>query len=100
LEVQNEISEAYNKRFIGQTVRVLVEGPSKKAHLDEKMGTGSSESACGGQDVPVPIFSQLIGRTATDYIVVFTGPESLTGQFADVKITKTSALTLFGTLLK
>ena len=35
LEVQNEISEKYNKRFVGQTLRVLVEGPSKKAHLDK-----------------------------------------------------------------
>ena len=84
MEVQNEISEAHNNRFVGQTVRVLVEGPSKKAHLDSTDGNAHP---------------QLIGRTATDYIVVFTGPITLTGQFADVKITKTSALTLFGTLL-
>ena len=83
LEVQNEISVEYNKRFIGQTVRVLVEGLSKKAHLDSN-----------GPDA----HPQLIGRTATDYIVVFTGPESLAGNFADVKIARTSALTLFGTL--
>jgi tRNA-2-methylthio-N6-dimethylallyladenosine synthase len=83
LEVQNAISEKYNKRFIGQTVRVLVEGPSKKSHLDN---TNNSEQP------------QMIGRTATDYIVVFTGPVALAGQFADVKITKTSALTLFGIL--
>jgi tRNA-2-methylthio-N6-dimethylallyladenosine synthase len=83
LEVQNEISEAYNKRFIGQTVQVLVEGPSKKAHLD----------SANSNKQP-----QLIARTATDYIVVFNGPETLAGQFADVKITKTAALTLFGTL--
>jgi tRNA-2-methylthio-N6-dimethylallyladenosine synthase len=83
LEVQNEISEAYNKRFIGQTVRVLVEGPSKKSHLDSNNPDAHP---------------QLIGRTATDYIVVFTGPASLAGNFANVKITKTSALTLFGTI--
>lgn len=87
LEVQNEICEKYNKRFIGQTVRVLVEGPSKKAHLDD-----------GGQKAEDGVQRQLIGRTATDYIVVFAGDVSLTGQFADVKITKTSALTLFGIL--
>jgi tRNA-2-methylthio-N6-dimethylallyladenosine synthase len=87
LEVQNEISEAYNKRFVGQTVRVLVEGPSKKAHLDNS-----------GQKTEDGVQRQLIGRTATDYIVVFAGDVSLTGQFADVKITKTSALTLFGTM--
>jgi tRNA-2-methylthio-N6-dimethylallyladenosine synthase len=81
LEVQNEISEEYNKRFVGQTVRVLVEGASKKAHLNKVDGSAQP---------------QLIGRTATDYIVVFKGPSTLAGQFADVKITKTSALTLFG----
>ena len=38
------------------------------------------------------------GRTAGDYIVVFNGPESLAGRFADVQVTKTAALTLFATL--
>ena len=85
LDIQNEISLYENKRFINQTVEVLVEGASKKSHLNDT-GIG---------DLP-----QLIGRTATDYIVVFNGPESLAGDFANVKITKTSALTLFGTLRK
>jgi tRNA-2-methylthio-N6-dimethylallyladenosine synthase len=65
-------------------VKILVEGLSKKPHLN------TTESG----DNP-----QLIGRTETDYIVVFNGPESLAGQFAQVKITKTSPLTLFGELL-
>jgi len=39
---------------------------------------------------------QLIGRTAADWIVVFNGPESLAGQFADIKIIRTTPLTLFG----
>ena len=38
----------------------------------------------------------MAGRTATDYIVVFNAPVSLAGEFAKVKITKTSPLTLFG----
>ena len=41
---------------------------------------------------------QLIGRTAHDYIVVFNGPQTLTGQFVNVKITKTAPLTLFAEL--
>jgi tRNA-2-methylthio-N6-dimethylallyladenosine synthase len=81
LSVQNEISEELSGQFLNKTVKVLVEGPSKKAHLND----------LGVKDKP-----QLIGRTATDYIVVFNGPETLAGQFAKVKITKTSALTLFG----
>ena len=71
------------KRFMNKIVKVLVEGPSKKTHLN------STENA----DNP-----QLIGRTATDYIVVFNGPLSLAGSFAEIKITKTSPLTLFGVL--
>jgi tRNA-2-methylthio-N6-dimethylallyladenosine synthase len=84
LDVQNKISAELNKRFLNQTVKILVEGPSKKAHLKK----GDSENR-----------PQLVGRTATDNIVVFNGPESLAGEFAKVKITKTSPLTLFGELI-
>ena len=83
LEVINEIAEEDNKKFLGRTLEVLVEGPSKKPHLNK----------AENQDNP-----QLIGRTAHDYIVVFNGPESLTGTFVNVKVTKTAALTLFGEL--
>lgn len=83
LEVISEIAEEDNKRFLGQTLEVLVEGPSKKPHLNK----------AENQNNP-----QLIGRTAGDYIVVFNGPESLTGQFAQVKVTKTAPLTLFAEL--
>jgi tRNA-2-methylthio-N6-dimethylallyladenosine synthase len=84
LDVQNKISAELNKRFLNQTVKILVEGPSKKAHLKK----GDSENR-----------PQLVGRTATDNIVVFNGPVSLAGKFAKVKITKTSPLTLFGELI-
>jgi tRNA-2-methylthio-N6-dimethylallyladenosine synthase len=83
LDVISEIAEQDNKRFLGRTLEVLVEGPSKKPHLNR------AENA----DNP-----QLIGRTAHDYIVVFNGPESLTGQFVNVTITKTAPLTLFAEL--
>jgi tRNA-2-methylthio-N6-dimethylallyladenosine synthase len=83
LAVQEQISETFNKGFIGKTVKVLVEGASKKAHLDDS----SKEE-----------YPQLIGRTSGDYIVVFNGPAELAGQFVDVNIIRTSALTLFGQL--
>jgi len=83
LDIQNEISEELSRQSLNKTVKVLVEGPSKKPHLN----------STGSENKP-----QLVGRTATDYIVVFNGPWSLAGQFAKVKITKTSALTLFGEL--
>lgn len=81
LAVQEKISAELNKSFIGKTVKVLVEGASKKAHLDK----ADKENV-----------SQLIGRTAGDFIVVFDSSENLAGQFVDVNITRTSALTLFG----
>ena len=83
LAVQEKISDELSKQFIGKTVKVLVEGLSKKPHLNsfEKKG-----------------YPQLVGRTATDWIVVFNGPVDLAGEFAKVKITRTSPLTLFGEL--
>ncbi len=83
LAVQEGISDKLSRQFLGRQVRVLVEGLSKKPHLN------SAEN----QDNP-----QLVARTAADYIVVFNGPQSLSGQFAKVKITETSPLTLFGQL--
>ena len=83
LEVISEVAEEDNQRFLGKTIEVLVEGPSKKPHLNRAENDNNP---------------QLIGRTAGDYIVVFNGPESLTGQFVNVNITKTAALTLFAEL--
>jgi len=80
LKTVEEIAEQDNRRFEGRTVEVLVEGPSKKPHLNRADGESNP---------------QLIGRTAHDYIVVFNGPETLTGQFVKVRIVKTAALTLF-----
>ena len=83
LAVQEKISDELSADFLGKQVKVLVEGLSKKPHLDSEQSDGNP---------------QLIGRTATDYIIVFNAPPSLAGQFAKVKITKTSPLTLFGRL--
>jgi tRNA-2-methylthio-N6-dimethylallyladenosine synthase len=84
LAVQEKISEKLSAEFLAKEVKVLVEGLSKKPHLDSVQSDGNP---------------QLIGRTATDHIVVFNGQPSLTGRFANVKITKTSPLTLFGRLM-
>jgi tRNA-2-methylthio-N6-dimethylallyladenosine synthase len=83
LGVQEKTSTELAQGFLGKTVKVLVEGLSKKPHLESVEGD---------------IGPQLVGRTATDWIVVFNGPPSLAGDFANVEITKTSPLTLFGRL--
>jgi tRNA-2-methylthio-N6-dimethylallyladenosine synthase len=84
LAVQEKISDQLSRAFLGKTVQVLVEGLSKKSHLDAAQS---------------PTWPQLVARTAADYIVVFNGPEALTGNFANVKITKTAPLTLFADLI-
>jgi tRNA-2-methylthio-N6-dimethylallyladenosine synthase len=84
LAVQERISDELSREFLGKEVKVLVEGLSKKPHLN----------AAAGGDNP-----QLLGRTSGDWIVVFNGPQSLTGQFTNIKITKTAPLTLFGELV-
>ena len=84
LAVQEKISDQLSRDFLGKEVKVLVEGLSKKSHRNIA-GSGNNP--------------QLVGRTATDYIVVFNGPTSLAGRFAKVKIIKTSPLTLFGELI-
>lgn len=83
LAVQETISDQLSGEFLGQTVKVLVEGLSKKAHVNP----------INAENHP-----QLVGRTATDFIVVFNGSPSLAGRFVDVRITATSPLTLFGHL--
>jgi len=85
LAEQEKISGRLSREFLGKKVKVLVEGLSKKPHLN------SAES----RDNP-----QLVGRTATDYIVVFNGPASLAGELVNAKITQTSPLTLFGELVQ
>ena len=82
--LDEQVARMY-KQFKEKQVKVLVEGLSKKPHLN------SAEFV----DKP-----QLVGRTSTDWIVVFNGPKDLAGNFAKVRITKTSPLTLFGVLVQ
>jgi tRNA-2-methylthio-N6-dimethylallyladenosine synthase len=84
LAVQDKISKQLCSNFLNKHLTILVEGLSKKHHL------------ATGDDKNTP---QLVGRTATEYIVVFNGPQNLIGRFVRVNIVKTSPLTLFGQLL-
>jgi len=82
LAEQEKISDELSRDFLGKKVKVLVEGLSKKSHVN----IDKNENP------------QLIGRTSGDWIVVFNGPESLAGNFTEVKIESVSPLTLFGRL--
>jgi tRNA-2-methylthio-N6-dimethylallyladenosine synthase len=83
LALQGQSSLADHRRWIGATVEVLVEGPSKKA--------GEPGASAGN-------FPQLTGRTMTDHIVVFDGPQRLVGQTVKAYIDDATAFTLFGTV--
>lgn len=82
LAIQNAISEEDNQPFVGRTVEILVEGPSKTARKRGDRGATL----------------QLTGRTSCDRIVVFDGPAELTGRLVCVQIEKAGAMTLFGRL--
>jgi tRNA-2-methylthio-N6-dimethylallyladenosine synthase len=81
LSVQNCICEEDNERFLGESVEILVEGPSKDArkHADPESHT-----------------LQLVGRTHCDRIVVFEGTRRQIGQLLPVTIYDANAHTLFG----
>ena len=80
LAVQTAICWEDNRPFLGRTVEVLVEGPSKSAARREKGGGPA----------------QLTGRTPCDRIVVFEGPGRLIGRIIPVEVEDASAVTLFG----
>jgi tRNA-2-methylthio-N6-dimethylallyladenosine synthase len=81
LAIQNRISEEDNQAFLGQTIEVLVEGPSKSAHKH------------ADSDSPLV---QLVGRTHCDRIVVFEGNRRQMGELMTVTIYDANAHTLFG----
>ncbi|MCH9023479.1 MAG: TRAM domain-containing protein, partial [Planctomycetes bacterium] len=91
-DLQNRISYEDNQRYIGQTVKILVEGPSKKPHLNPQPKT-----LYNIKTTPETLSQtlQLVGRTPTDHITVFDGTKNLIGQIVSVKIQRASALTLF-----
>jgi len=79
LAVQDAIAKEDNLKLAGQTVEVLVEGPSKKATTD-----------------PNAQVVQMIGRTSCDRIVVFDGNRRQAGEFLKIQIDEASCHTLIG----
>ncbi|MDO5789091.1 MAG: tRNA (N6-isopentenyl adenosine(37)-C2)-methylthiotransferase MiaB [Fusobacterium sp.] len=76
IDVQTACSLAESKTYVGKTVRVLVEGESKK-----------------NKDV-------LSGRTSTNKIVLFKGDKALEGTFVNVKINDCKTWTLYGEIVE
>jgi len=72
LETVNEIAVRKYKKFVGQQVQILVEGPSKKNP------------------------ARMTGRTRCNKIVLFDGSDRHRGQFMDLKIIRAGSFTLYG----
>ncbi len=83
LAVQNAISEEDNELFLGRTVEVLVEGPSKN-------------SLKRGEEGPL---MQMVGRTHCDRIVVFEGNQRQAGQLLPIAIYDSTPFTLIGSVV-
>ena len=76
IDLQNQLSEESNRRDIGKTFEVLIEGFSKRSR------------------------EQLFGRTSQNKVVIFDKQDFHVGQFIQVKITSASSATLFGEVVK
>lgn len=75
IQVQQKLSEKSNKKDIGKTFEVLVEGFSKRSN------------------------EQMAGRTQQNKMVVFPKKEIKTGQLVTVKITGCTSATLLGEIV-
>ena len=76
IDLQNQLSEESNRRDIGKTFEVLIEGFAKRSR------------------------EQLFGRTSQNKVVIFDKQDLHVGQFIQVKITRASSATLFGEVVK
>lgn len=72
IALQNKISKEQNKKCVGKTYEVLVEGVSKRST------------------------DQMFGRTSQNKVVVFDRSAQRVGDFIQVKITSASSATLIG----
>jgi tRNA-2-methylthio-N6-dimethylallyladenosine synthase len=80
LAVQNKISLEDNMKFLGKSVEVLVEGPSKWSVRKHQEGD----------------LRQMTGRTACDRIIVWDGNMRQVGAIMPIRVTDVFAFTMMG----
>ncbi|KGN93769.1 tRNA (N6-isopentenyl adenosine(37)-C2)-methylthiotransferase MiaB [Porphyromonas crevioricanis] len=76
IDLQNKLSEESNRRDIGKTFEVLIEGFSKRSR------------------------EQLFGRTQQNKVVIFDKAGHRVGQYVQVRIDSASSATLLGTVIE
>ena len=98
LAAQAEASAAVHARYVGRTLQVQVEGVSRRTRKQRNAAAPGSAGVQLAWEAPEETV-QLSGRTDTDLIVMFDGPEDLAGQTVDVAIGRSAPLALFGRLV-
>lgn len=81
VEVVNEASAKKNAAYVGRTLKVLVDGESKRVRGAEKLPAG---------------MAMMSGRTDTFKLVNFAGRKEMAGGFVTVKITESNTFSLVG----
>lgn len=95
-----------NRKLVGKTVEVMVEGESKlvsrkAAYPSSKVELGWEKRGLqreGPFTDHLPSRTQLVGRTRGDQVVCFDGELSLKGELLHVDITDSRGMTLFARL--
>ena len=109
LAVQQQVSAEQNRKLVGKTVEVMVEGESKLVSRQSKtassfvqinLGKTARPAHFSEQDEQERTRTQLVGRTRGDQVVCFDGDLSMKGQLLDVQITDAQNMTLFGRLIE
>jgi tRNA-2-methylthio-N6-dimethylallyladenosine synthase len=103
LRVQQAISLQHHQALVGSTIEVLVEGAAKRDPATQAQAPrDDAGNVLYGLTKKNAIrddgTQRLSARTRGDHIVSFDGPPSLVGQFAKVRITRATALSLSGEL--
>ena len=107
LAVQQQVTLDENRKLVGRTVEVMVEGESKlvsrqAAYPASKVELGWEKRNAqrdGHFNDHLPNRTQLVGRTRGDQVVCFDGDLSLKGELLDVEITDSRGMTLFARLV-
>jgi tRNA-2-methylthio-N6-dimethylallyladenosine synthase len=104
LAVQQQVTIEENRKLVGQTLEVMVEGESKlvtrRRASASKIELGwerRTEIASDRIELPTAQ-TQLVARTRGDQVVCFAGDLSLKGELVDVHITEANGMTLFAHL--
>jgi tRNA-2-methylthio-N6-dimethylallyladenosine synthase len=108
LAAQQQVTAEENRKLVGKTLELMVEGESKLVSRQASYPKSNVELGWEKKQrpghfsdqvfEPEKVTTQLVGRTRGDQVVCFDGDASLKGQLLDIEITDARGMTLFGKL--